>query len=103
MAKSGDRSYTPRPAISKDQLVQPVSTTGWRNDLIAIALISWTFVLRVPSERPPSRRQQAGEDLLSGDRLNARAAIGLSDGRLTIKLSRRKHMAGVAIKLIIKY
>ena len=39
------------------------------------------------------RRQQAGEDLDSEERLTRRAVIGLQGGKLIIKLNRRKHMA----------
>ena len=59
-----------------------------------IALLSWTFPLMLPPECLPSYRQRAGEYLGSDDRLEGKAAVGLSEGKLTIKLNRREHMAG---------
>ena len=55
--------------------------------------MGWSLLLRIPSECLPMCRQQAGEDLESEERLARRAVIGLSGGKLIIKLNRRKHMA----------
>ena len=93
LAKAGDRSQNPRPAITKDRHIQLVSGNGWRNELSKIALLSWTFLLRGPSECLPLCRQRTGEDLIPDDRLERRAAVGLAGGKLFIKLTRRKHMA----------
>ena len=57
-------------------------------------MLSWTFLLRAPSECLPLRRRRAGEGLNSGDRLGGKAVFGPSEGKLTITLNRRKHMAG---------
>ena len=48
-AEAGDRSHSPRPAASKDQLIQLVSTYGSRNELSIIVLQGWTFLPRAPS------------------------------------------------------
>ena len=59
-----------------------------------LAPLSWTFLLKAPSECLPLHRQRTGEDLSSDDRLEGKAAIGLSGGKPIIKLIRRGHMAG---------
>ena len=64
-----------------------------QDDLALIALIGWPFLLRIPSECLPLRRQQAGEDLDSEGRLARRAVIGLPGAKLVIKLGRLQHMA----------
>ena len=94
MVKAGDRSRNPRPAVSEDQLTQLVSTNGWRNESPAIARLGWAFPLMVPSECLPLPRQRAGEDLSFDDRLERKAVIGLSGGKLAIELNWREHMAG---------
>ena len=33
LAKSGDRSRSPRPAVTRDQLIQLVLSNGWDNEL----------------------------------------------------------------------
>ena len=63
------------------------------DDLALIALIGWSFLLRIPSECLPLCRQQGGEDLDPEERLARRAVIGLSGAKLAIKRNRRKHMA----------
>ena len=50
LAKAGDGSFRPRPAIAKQQRAQVVTSRGWRDQLTLIAMISWTFLLRVQSE-----------------------------------------------------
>ena len=84
MAEASDRSCAPKPAISKDQLTQLVTSNGWHRELTMIAPISLTFLLRVPSERLLVRRQRAEEDLIPDDRMDKKAAIGLSEGQLVI-------------------
>ena len=96
LAKSGDNAFAPRPAITTRQLVQLINTRGLGGSLARIALLSWVFLLRVQSECIPLTRQRAGEDLLSEERLPRRAVIGLQQGKLIIKLNRRKHMAAGA-------
>ena len=93
-AKAGDRSRDPRPGVSKYQLIQLISTNGRRNEVSILALPSWTFLLRGPSERLPLYGQRTGGGLSSDDRLDRRAAAGLSEGKLTIKLHGAKRMAG---------
>ena len=86
LAKAGDRSY------SKDQLMQLVTSNGRRHEPTLKALISWTFLLRVPSERLPLYRQRAGEDLIADDSLGRKASTGLPGGKLIIKLNKRRHV-----------
>ena len=93
LSKAGDRSFAPRPAISRSQLCELVSARSLQDGLALIALIGWSFLLRIPSECLPLCRQQAGEDLESEERLARRAVIGLQGGKLIIKLNKRKHMA----------
>ena len=93
LATAGDRSRGPRPAGSKDQMIQLISTNGWLNELSILAFPSWIFPPRAPSECSPLRRQRTGEDLGSDDRPDRKAAIGLSEGKLVIKLNGGKHMA----------
>ena len=93
LSKAGDRSSSPRPAISRSQLCELVTARSLQDGLALIALIGWSFLLRIPSECLPLCRQQAGEDLDSDERLTRRAVIGLSGAKLAIKLNRRKHMA----------
>ena len=93
LAKEGDRSLTPRPAISKARLCELVTSLSLQYELALIALIGRAFLLRIPSDCSPLIRQQAGEDLDSETRLARRAVIGISGARLVIKLNRRKHMA----------
>ena len=93
LATAGDRSRNPRSAVSKGRLIQPIPTNGRRGELPTVALPRWTFPPRGPSECSPLRRQRTGGDLSSDDRADRKAAIGLSEGKLVIRLNRRKHMA----------
>ena len=93
LAKEGDRSFAPRPAISKARLCELVTSLSLQYELALIALIGWAFLLRIPSDCSPLIRQQAGEDLDSETRLARREVVGLSGARLAIQLNRRKHMA----------
>ena len=93
LAKAGNRSFSPRPAISRAQLCELVTSRSLQDDLALIALIGWPFLLRILSERLPLCRQQAGEFLDSEARLGRRAVVGLSGPNLVVKLNRRKHMA----------
>ena len=43
LAETGDYSYAPRPATSRDQLMQLVTSGGWLHEVTTIALVSWTF------------------------------------------------------------
>ena len=92
-SKAGDRSSSLRPAISRAQLCELATARSLQDGLALIALIGRSFPLRIPSECLPLRRQQAGEDLDSEERLAWRAVIGLAGAKLVIKLNRRKHMA----------
>ena len=92
MARAGDRSQNPRPAATKDQLIHLILPNGWRNEPFVIDLLSWTCLLRFPSECLPLRRQRRGEGLSSDERLERQAVVGLSEGQVIISLNRRKHM-----------
>ena len=94
LATAVDRQHTSRLAVLKEQPIQLTSTNGWRNELSILAVLCWAFFLRAPSACLPLRRQRTGEDLRSDDRLDRKAVIGLSEGKLITKLNRRKHMAG---------
>ena len=93
LAKAGDKTGSPRPAITRGQLIELMQRRGWGDQFAVLIFLSWTFLLRIPSEALPLRRQRAGQDLESDERLEARAVIGLVDNKLIIKLNRRKHMA----------
>ena len=80
LAKAGDLSHSPRPAVTKDELIQLALINGWHNELFILALLSWAFLLRAPSECPPLCRQRSGGDLTSDDCLERRAAVGPSEG-----------------------
>ena len=63
-------------------------------DLFTVmALPSRTCLLRALSECPALTRNRAEGDLITGERLERRAAIGLADRELIIGLNRRKHMS----------
>ena len=53
LSKAGDRSFSPRPAISRSQLCELVMSRSLQDDLALIALIGWSFLLRIPSECLP--------------------------------------------------
>ena len=89
LSKAGSRILSPLPAVPRERSARMVAANGWAEQLAPIALISWAFLLKVPSERLPLVRQREGEDLLS----ERKAAKRLVDGKLIIKLRKRKHMA----------
>ena len=95
IAKAGDRSGSPRPAITKGQLVDLPTRRGWDDPFASLVLLSWTCILRIPSEALPLHRQRAGQDLESDERQQERAVVGLVNQKLIVKLNRRKHMAPV--------
>ena len=65
-----------------------------QDGLAPVAVTSWSFLLRIPSECLPLRRQQAGEDLESEESLVRGAGVGLSGGKLNIiKLASAHHHA----------
>ena len=93
LAQAGDRSFSRRPAISRAQLCELVTSLSLRGELGLIGLIGWAFPPRIPSECHSPCPQRAGEDLDTEVRLHRRAAIGTSEGKLAIKLNRQRHMA----------
>ena len=93
LAKAGGRSGSPRPAVTKGQLVELLTRRGWDDPFAFLVLLSWTFLLRIPSEALPLHRQRAGQDLESDERLQERAVVGLVNQKLIVKLNRRNHMA----------
>ena len=93
LAKAGNRSSAPRPAISETRLCELVKSLSLQHELTLIALIGLSFLLRIPSNCLALRRQQAGVDLDSETCLARRAVVGLSGAKLVNELSGRKHMA----------
>ena len=92
-AKAGDGFSSPRPAITKEQQAQKAMAHGWRALFTILALLSYSFLLRAPSECGPLTGRRTGEDPISEERLERRAAIGSADRKLIIRLNRRKHMS----------
>ena len=82
LAKAGDRSGSPRPAVTRAQLVELLTRRGWNDPFAILAPLGWSFLLRIPSEAPPLHRQRAGQDLESDERLQERAGIGLVGQKL---------------------
>ena len=97
LAKAGGRSCCPRPAIAEQQLPQVGSIRGWRHQHALISLISETFILSVQFECLPPTGQRSGEDLLSGERLERKAAVGLAKRKIVTKLNERKHTTAGSI------
>ena len=93
LAKAGDRAFTPRPAISRAQLCELVTSHSPQDELALIALIGRYFLLRIPSECLRLKRQQAGAELDSETRIARRAACGISGAKMAIKRNRRKRVA----------
>ena len=48
LAEAGDRSFSRRPAISRAQLCELVTSRSLQDDLALIALIGWPVLLRIP-------------------------------------------------------
>ena len=93
LAKAGDGTGSPRPAVTRGQLIELMRRRGWGDQFAILIFLSWTFLLRIPSEALPLRRERAAQDLESNERLEAKAVAGLVDQKLIIKLNRGKHMA----------
>ena len=93
LAKAGDKTGSPRPAVTRGQLIELTQRRGWDDQVAVLIFLSWTFLLRIPSEALPLRRQRAGHRFESDERLGARAVIGLVNQKLIIKLNRSLHMA----------
>ena len=93
LAKAGGKTGSPRPAVARGQLIELMQRRGSGDQFALLIFLSWTFLLRIPSEALPLRRQGAGQDLESDGRLESRAAIGLVNQKFIIKLNRGKHMA----------
>ena len=86
LAAAGDESVRPSPAIARQPLTQVAAAMGLRGQLTLRGMICRTFLPKVQSEGSPLPKQRAGEDLLSEERLERRAAIGLAKRKLLIKL-----------------
>lgn len=76
LAKGGNKSFCPRPAITKQQPIQIVLTKGWGDQFLLIAGITWTFLLSNSSECLPLTMQRTGGDLLSESCLEKRRRLG---------------------------
>ena len=79
-------------AVTKERLTRLPAAKGWSDEYAFMALISWTFPLRVPSDCLPVATQRAEEELTSDDRLGGEAVIGLADRKLAIRLNKRGHI-----------
>ena len=93
LARAGDRPGAPRPAVTRAQLAELLSRRGWDDPFAFLVLLSWTFLLGIPSGALPLHRQWAGQGLESDDRLRERAVVGLVNQKLIVKLNRRNHIA----------
>ena len=89
---SGQR-YIPRPAVSEQQLVGPMLSKGWGEELAISAVAALTFLLRVPSGRFPFTRQRAGESAESEERLDRGTVIRLAGRKLIAKQVKINHVA----------
>ena len=74
LAKAGDSSFSPRPAVAKEQLAELVTAEWQRGDFAILALINWALQLGIPSECLPLTRQRAGGDTMSDERRDSKAA-----------------------------
>ena len=84
----GSRS-SPRPAVSKQRLLEIVSTGG-RGDEFLHPRPNRLGLPFKDTGRMPSG--SAGKDILYVERLDRMAVIGLGNRELIVKLKRRKHM-----------
>ena len=89
----GNANFSPPPAASKGQLTQVVTARGWSDQVVLVALVSWTFSLRGPPGRLPLAGQRAGGNSSSEEQFERKAVIGLADKKLTIKLKKSKDIA----------
>ena len=80
VAKIGDKTFSPRPGVAKGQLTRILVASGWSDEFALKALISWTPLLRLPSECWPLPTRRAWEKIALGGSLGSRAASGLSSG-----------------------
>ena len=53
LPEAGGRPHSPRPAVTNDQLIQLILSSGWQNKRATLARLSWAFLLPVLSERLP--------------------------------------------------
>ena len=68
LAKAGDRSFSPRPAVTRHRLVQPATTRGWNDSFAIFALVGCAFLLQVPSGSSSSDEAARRWDLSSDER-----------------------------------
>ena len=59
LAKAGDKTGSPRPAVARGQLIEMIQRRGRDDQFAVLIFLSWTFLLRIPSEALPLRRQRA--------------------------------------------
>ena len=86
-------SFAAHPAVSKDQLCQSVRTFSFRDEPALVAVVGWSFVLRVKSEAAPMRRKVPTGDMPEMGRGSSHSVPGMVGGSLALKLRRRKHVA----------
>ena len=57
LAEAGDKTGSRRPAITREQLIDLTQRRGRGDQFAALIFLSWTFLLRIPLEALPLRRQ----------------------------------------------
>ena len=59
LSKAGEMPFSPKPALTDHQLTRIAARKGLQGEPALIALLSWTFLLRVQAEcLPPRDREQ---------------------------------------------
>ena len=57
LAKAGDKTGSPRPAITRGQLIDLMQRRGWGDPFAVLIFLCWAFLLRIPPEALPLRRR----------------------------------------------
>ena len=74
---------------------------GLAEQFAFVALISWAFLLRVPSECLLLARLRAGKDVLFEERLERKAVTGLVGKKLIINLRKKAYGIGAQESQVI--
>ena len=97
LSKVGDCSFVARPAVSTDQLRQPVKTFSLQDEFTLLAAICWIFLLRIKAEAIPMRRMTPTENMSEIGQADSHPVLGMVGSCLALKLCRSKHMASGSI------
>ena len=97
LSKVGDCSVVARPAVSTDQLCQPVKTFSLQDEFTLLAAICWIFLLRIKAEAIPMRRMTPTENMSEIGQADSHPVLGMVGSCLALKLCRSKHMASGSI------